>query len=460
MAVETVIGANGKEYTYKKKKMVQRTVYFGADPNNPKMVRRKTFRMRGKTAKEANAKIDAKVKKLEELLISEAIDRLTVEPEDPYKTKTFNDMTEEFMLHFENNKRGVSYYSTVSSRWDRLVSYLGTFVVRDLTDDMVKALIDSLQASEVPPKTIQVLFNLLIQFIKWNVDNKKAIRTNPILKETKDRVNLAVTAEETTLRSNKTAEQKQTENLFDMAEADDLKKLVYDTNDEMIILACMELMTRPSEAYALHYEDFTEDYLSINKSFKRVDPRKIKGTGYEKQYGGATYVIGAPKNRAAFRDIPLCLCPRLKEIVASWYEEGIYELDEDGEIKLAKDGTKVRKAKFTGLITTTRNGTIMTDSNFSRTHFLHMKKALGLKYITSPKMLRKYGATYQAQIEKLDPSTLIKYIGHSDYKVTTEYYNRLMIDSRNPDDRPDGIVDFNTLRAKQLSVGIQKVSHS
>ena len=438
--------------------MVQRTVNFGTDPNNPEMVRRKTFRMRGKTVKEANAKIDAKVKELEKLLMLELIDTLT--PEDKYKTKTFNDMTEEFMLYFENNKRGVSYYSTVKTRWGKLVSHIGTFVVRDLTDDMVKALIDYLQNINMPPKLIKVYFDLLVQFIKWNVDNQKAIRTNPILKETSDRVKLAVADDERTLRSNKTAEQKQTENLFDMAEADDLKKLVYDTNDEMIILACMELMTRPSEAYALHYEDFTEDYLSINKSFKRVDPNKIKGTGYEKEYGGATYVIGPPKNRAAFRDIPLSLCPRLKEIVGSWYEEGIYELDEDGEIKLAKDGTKVRKAKFTGLITTTRNGTIMTDDNYNATHFKHMKKSLGLKYITSPKMLRKYGATFQAQIEKLDPSTLIKYIGHSDYKVTTEYYNRLMIDTRNPDDSPDGIVDFNTLRAKQHSAGIQKVSHS
>ena len=325
---------------------------------------------------------------------------------------------------------------------------------------MVKALIDSLQASEVPPKTIQVLFNLLIQFIKWNVDNKKCLRANPILKETKDRVNLSVTAEETANRTSKPAEQKRAENLFDMAEADALKKLVYGTKDELIILACMELMIRPSEAYALHYEDFTEDYLSINKSFKRVDPNKIKGTGYEKEYGGATYVIGAPKNKAAFRDIPLFLSTRYKQIVASWYEEGIYELDESGEAILDKDGNQVRKAKFTGLINTSNRGTIMTDSNFSRTHFLHMKKALGLKYLTSPKMLRKYGATFQAQIEKLDPSTLIKWFGHSDYKITTEFYTRVMIDSRNPDDRPDGIVDFNTLRAKQLSVGIQKVSHS
>ena len=131
------------------------------------------------------------------------------------------------------------------------------------------------------------------------------------------------------------------------------------------------------------------------------------------------------------------------------------ELDEDGEIKLAKDGTKVRKAKFTGLITTTRNGTVMTYDNYNATHFKHMKKSLRLKYITTPKLLRKYGATYQAVIEKLDPSTLIKYIGHSDYRITTEFYNRIMIDSRNP----EGIVDFNTLRAKQLS-GIQKVSNS
>ena len=98
----------------------------------------------------------------------------------------------------------------------------------------------------------------------------------------------------------------------------------------------------------------------------------------------------------------------------------------------------------------------MTDDNFNATHFKHMKISLGLKYITTPKLLRKYGATYQAQIEKLDPSTLIKWFGHSDYKVTTEFYTRVMIDSRNL----GGIVDFNTLRAKQLSVGIQKVSQN
>jgi len=96
----------------------------------------------------------------------------------------------------------------------------------------------------------------------------------------------------------------------------------------------------------------------------------------------------------------------------------------------------------------------MTDVNFNANHFKHIKKALGLKYITSPKMLRKYGATYQATIEKVDSSTLIKWIGHTNYNITTEFYNRVMIDSRNP----DGIVDFNTLRAKQLS-SIQKVSN-
>ena len=107
MTVDRVIGANGKEYSYKAKKMVQRTVNFGYDPDNPDMVRRKTFRMRGKTVKEANAKIDAKVEEIKKRLILEAIGTLT--PEDKYKTKTFNDMTQEFMLYFENNKRGVSY---------------------------------------------------------------------------------------------------------------------------------------------------------------------------------------------------------------------------------------------------------------------------------------------------------------------------------------------------------------
>ena len=454
MAVETVIGANGKKYTYKTKKVVQRTVDFGYDPDNPKMVRRKKFRMRGKTAKEANAKIDAKVEEIKNRLILEAIDTLT--PEDKYKTKTFNNMTEEFMLYFENNHRGAAYYCTVKTRWDKLVSYIGNVVVRNLTDDMVKALIDSLAIDKMPPKTIKVYFDLLNQFIKWNVDNKKCLKANPILKETRDRVKLAVDAEDDEIRSRKTAEQKQTENLFDMAEADDLKELVYGTDDEMIILACMELMCRPAEAYVLHYEDFTENYLSISKSLKRINPRKIKGTGYEQEYGEATYVIGPPKTKAAFRDIPLHLCPRLKEIVASWYEEGIYELEDNGEIKLDAKGNNVRKAKFKGLISTSRRGTIMSDVNFNVNHFKHMKKNLRLKYITSPKMLRKYGATYQAQIEKLDPSTLIKWFGHKDYKITTEFYNRVMIDSRNP----NGIVDFNTLRAKQLSAGIQKVSHS
>ena len=442
MTVETVIGANGKRYKYHTK---FRTHKFS---NGWK----KKLRGRAKTIKGAKAKIEEQIEHIEGLI---ALTELAPpKPKDKYRQKTFNDMTQEFMKHFENNKRTVSYYSTVSSRWDRLVSYLGTFIVHDLTDDMVKALIDSLQESKVPPKTIQVLFKLLIQFIKWNIDNKKCLKANPILKETRDRVNLAVDAEDDEIMSSKPAEQKLSENLFDMAEADEIREYVHSSDDEMIILACMELMTRPSEAYALHYEDFTKNFLSINKSYKRVDPRKIKGTGYEKQYGDATYVIGRPKSRFAFRDIPLSLCRRIQCIVESWYEEGIYELEENGEIRLDKDGNKVRKEKFTGLITTTSRGTIMTDSNFGRSHFGHMKKALGLKYLTSTKMLRKYGATYQAQIEKLDPSTLIKYIGHSNYKITTEFYNRVMIDSRNP----NGIVDFNTLRAKQLS-SIQNVSN-
>jgi len=448
MSVDTVIGANEKKYSYPKKKKVQRTVYFGND-------RQKTFRMSGKTVKEANAKIDAEIKRIDKILMAEAIGTVLLKrPEDKYRHKTFNEMTPEFMQYFEHNKRGAAYYSTVASRWARLVSYLGAFVVHDLTDDMVKALIDSFEESKVPPKTIQTLFDLLKQFIGWNVGNRKCLKTNPILKETSDRIKAAVAAQEIKIRSNKTAEQKRNENLFDMAEADAIRQRVYGTDNEVITLACLDLLTRPSEAFVLFYEDFTEDYLSISKSLKRIDPHRIKNTGYEKEYGDSQYVIGPPKSKAAFRDIPLYLCPRLKEIVASWYEEGIYELDEDGEIKLAKDGTKVRKAKFTGLITTTRNVSLMTDVNFNANHFKHIKKALGLKYITSPKMLRKYGATYQATIEKVDSSTLIKWIGHTNYNITTEFYNRVMIDSRNP----DGIVDFNTLRAKQLS-SIQKVSN-